>query len=586
MFHFHALKAPTPFLFFTGKGGVGKTSLACATAIGLADRGLIVLLVSTDPASNLDEMLEVALTNRPTPVPNVAGLSAMNIDPEAAAENYRTRVLEQLGPEITASERSTVREQLSGACTTEIAAFDEFVGLLDGDMAGFDHIIFDTAPTGHTLRLLSLPKAWTGFLRDNERGASCLGPHSGLKMQEDRFRKALQALGDSRRTTIILVTRADRGAIREAARTSGELDALNLSNQLLAVNARFHATDPTDAVAAALERDQDEALAAMPASLAKLPGDEIPLLGFDLVGLAALRELVSASVPSPSLPAVSEPEAEPVVLPGLDRLVDEIAQGKHGLIMVMGKGGVGKTTIAAAIAVGLARRGYAVHLSTTDPAAHVAFVVDGAMPGLTVDRIDPAIETERYVAKIMATRGRNLDEQGRALLREDLASPCTEEVAVFHAFSHIVAEARAAFVVLDTAPTGHTLLLLDATGAYHRQMTSQLEPSGPRRIITPLMRLQDPAYTRVILVTLPETTPVSEAAALQGDLRRAGIDPFGWVINKSLAASGTHDPLLRLRLVTERAQIARVQKGLAKQAFVIGWRSKPPIGVGELQTLS
>ncbi len=322
----------------------------------------------------------------------------------------------------------------------------------------------------------------------------------------------------------------------------------------------------------------------MPASLAKLPRDEIPLLGFDLVGLTALRALLSPSNPSP--PAASEPEAEPVDLPGLDRLVDEIAQGKRGLIMVMGKGGVGKTTIAAAIAVGLAKRGHAVHLSTTDPAAHVAFVVDGAMPGLTVDRIDPAVETERYVAKILASRSGELDEQGMALLREDLASPCTEEVAVFHAFSRIVVEARAAFVVLDTAPTGHTLLLLDATGAYHRQMTRQLDPSGPGRIITPLMRLQDPVYTRVILATLPETTPVSEAAALQDDLRRAGIEPFGWVINKSLAASGTHDPLLRLRLVTERAQIARVRNGLAKRAFMIGWRNKPPIGVGELRNLS
>jgi arsenite-transporting ATPase len=584
MFHFHALSAPTPFLFFTGKGGVGKTSLACATAIGLADRGLRVLLVSTDPASNLDEMLEVALTDSPTPVPNVAGLSAMNIDPEAAAESYRTRVLEQLGPAATPDEKSTVREQLSGACTTEIAAFDEFVGLLDGDKAGFDHIIFDTAPTGHTLRLLSLPKAWTGFLKDNDRGASCLGPHSGLKMQEDRFRRALQTLGDSKRTTIILVTRADRGAIREAARTSGELDALNLSNQLLAVNGRFHATDPTDVVAAALERDQDEALATMPASLTKLQRDEIPLLGFDIVGLVALRALLSPSNPLPI--AASEQKAEPIDLPGLDRLVDEIAHAERGLIMVMGKGGVGKTTIAAAIAVGLAKRGHAVHLSTTDPAAHVAFVVDGVMSGLTVGRIDPVVETERYVAKILASRGRDLDEQGKALLLEDLASPCTEEVAVFHAFSHVVAEARAAFVVLDTAPTGHTLLLLDATGAYHRQMTRQLEPSGVGRVITPLMRLQDPAYTRVILVTLPETTPVSEAAALQDDLRRAGIEPFGWVINKSLTASGTHDPLLRLRLVRERAQIARVQNGLAKRAFIIGWRSKPPIGVGELQTLS
>ena len=584
MLPFRALNAPTPFLFFTGKGGVGKTSLACAAAIGLADGGLRVLLVSTDPASNLDEMLEVALTDRPRPVPNVIGLSAMNIDPEAAAESYRTRVLEQLGPAVTSDERSTVREQLSGACTTEIAAFDEFVGLLDGDIAGFDHIIFDTAPTGHTLRLLSLPKAWTGFLKDNDRGASCLGPHSGLKMQEDRFRKALHALGDPRRTTIILVTRADRGAIREAARTSGELDALNLKNQILAVNGRFHAGDPTDVVAAALERDQDEALAAMPASLAKLPRDEIPLVGFDIVGLAALRALLSPANPPPI--AAGGQEAGSIDLSGLDRLVDDIARGQHGLIMVMGKGGVGKTTIAAAIAVGLAKRGHAVHLSTTDPAAHVAFVVDGAMPNLTVDRIDPRVETERYVAKIMASRGRDLDEQGKALLLEDLASPCTEEVAVFHAFSHVVAEARSAFVVLDTAPTGHTLLLLDATGAYHRQMTSQLEPSGPGRIVTPLMRLQDPAHTRVILATLPETTPVSEAAALQEDLRRAGIEPFGWVINKSLAASGTRDPLLRLRLAMERTQIARVQNGLAKRAFVIGWRSKPPIGVGELQTLS
>lgn len=582
--HFRALTATTPYLFFTGKGGVGKTSLACATAVGLADRGRRVLIVSTDPASNLDEMLEVTLTDRPTPVPNVTGLSAMNIDPEAAAESYRKRVLEQLGPEVTADERSTVREQLSGACTTEIAAFDEFVGLLDGDIAGFDHIIFDTAPTGHTLRLLSLPKAWTGFLKDNDRGASCLGPHSGLKIQEDRFRKALQALGDSRQTTIILVTRADRGAIREAARTSGELDALNLSNQILVVNGRFHATDPTDVVAIALERDQDEALAAMPAALAKLPRDEIPLLGFDIVGVTALRALLSPS--NQRSVSSSESNAEPVDLPGLDRLVDDIAQGKRGLIMVMGKGGVGKTTIAAAIAVGLAKRGHAVHLSTTDPAAHVSFVVDGVMPGLTVDRIDPRGETERYVAKILASRGRDLDQQGKALLLEDLASPCTEEVAVFHAFSHVVAEARSAFVVLDTAPTGHTLLLLDATGAYHRQMTSQLAPTGAGRIVTPLMRLQDPTHTKVILVTLPETTPVSEAASLQEDLRRAGVEPYGWVINKSLTVSGTRDPLLRLRLDKEQAQITRVRKGLAKRAFIIGWRTKPPTGVEELKTLS
>lgn len=581
---FSALKDPTRFLFFTGKGGVGKTSLSCASAIALADRGLRILLVSTDPASNLDEMLGVNLSDTPTPIPGVPGLSAMNIDPEQAAEDYRERVIEQLGPEADSQEVSTVREQLSGACTTEIAAFDEFVGLLADDAPEFDHIIFDTAPTGHTLRLLSLPKAWTGFLETNERGASCLGPHSGLKMQEDRFRSALRCLGDPARTTIVLVTRPDKGAIREAARTSDELAALGLSNQLLAINGRFRAADPTDPVATALVREQDEAIAGMPASLAARPRDEFPLLGFDMVGIPALRALLS---PPSAAPAQMEdvPNAAGD-LPGIGRLVDEIAAGEKGLVMVMGKGGVGKTTVAAAIAVGLAKRGHAVHLTTTDPAAHLSFVVAGEMPGLTVDRIDPVVETERYIEKIMATRGRDLDDEGKALLREDLASPCTEEVAVFHAFSRVVAEARSAFVVIDTAPTGHTLLLLDTTGAYHRQMTRHLDPDAPGRVVTPLMRLQDENYTRVILVTLPETTPVSEAAALQGDLKRAGIDPYGWVINKSMAASGTRDPLLRSRLKGEHEQVDRVREHYAKRVCALEFRPEPPVGLDELRSLS
>ena len=583
MIQFSALDNPTTYLFFTGKGGVGKTSLSCVSAIALADRGLRVLLVSSDPASNLDEMLGVTLSDEPKRVPKVDGLFAMNIDPEAAANAYRIRVLDQLGPDADDDEKSLVREQLSGACTTEIAAFDEFVGLLAGGAPDFDHIVFDTAPTGHTLRLLSLPKAWTGFLETNQRGASCLGPHSGLKMQEDRFREALQCLGDPARTTIVLVTRPDRGAIREAARTSGELGALGLTNQLLAINGRFRAADAGDAVASAIAREQEETLAAMPDILAALPRAEFPLLGVDMVGLPALRALMS---PVPPSPAAVEDGDMPPDLPGLSKLVDEIASGERGLIMVMGKGGVGKTTIAAAIAVGLAARGHAVHLTTTDPAAHLSFVVDGVMPGLTVDRIDPAAETRRYVDKIMASRGRDLDDEGKALLLEDLASPCTEEVAVFHAFSRVVGEARSAFVVIDTAPTGHTLLLLDATGAYHRQMTRHLERGASGRMITPLMRLQDADYTRVILVALPETTPVSEAGALQDDLRRAGIEPYGWVINKSMAATGTRDPLLRSRLKGERAQIDRVKADFARRAYLLGFCTTPPVGLKELERLA
>jgi arsenite-transporting ATPase len=576
------LQEPTRYLFFTGKGGVGKTSLSCAVALFLADQGKSVLLVSTDPASNLDEMLGITLSDRATAIPGTVSLFALNIDPDKAAEDYRGRVLDQLGPDATADEKTTVREQLSGACTIEIAAFDEFVGLLAGDAAAYDHVIFDTAPTGHTLRLLSLPRAWSGFLQANDRGASCLGPHSGLKMQEDRFRTALQTLADPALTSIVLVTRADRGAVREAARTSAELLDLGLGNQRLLVNGVFHANVPGDAVADGLARDHAAVLANLPEALAALPMAEVPLRSFDMVGLPSLRALLQPEAAMAPVSAVVAGSDEA----GLAAMVDDLARAGRGLIMVMGKGGVGKTTVAAAIAVGLVKRGHAVHLTTTDPAAHVSLVVDGTLPGLTVDRIDPEAETARYVEKIMSTKGRDLDEADRALMREDLASPCTEEVAVFHAFSRTVAEARSAFVVMDTAPTGHTLLLLDATGAYHRQMVQDMGEAAQGRMITPLMRLQDPDYTRVILVALPETTPVSEAASLQDDLRRAQIEPRAWVVNRAMARTGTTDPLLQQRIASELRQLARLHDGLASRLYLLPFCPVPPVGIPLLAALT
>jgi arsenite/tail-anchored protein-transporting ATPase len=578
------LERPTRHLFFTGKGGVGKTSLATATAVALADRGRRVLLVSTDPASNLGQVLECAVGDAIAPVASVPGLSTLNIDPAAAAAAYRERVVGPVRGALPEDAVAQIEEQLSGACTTEIAAFDEFTRLLTGDgiVAGFEHIVFDTAPTGHTLRLLQLPGAWSRFLDDNPGGASCLGPLSGLQAQQAQYAAAVRSLSDPAATTLVLVTRPERSALDEADRTSGELAALGIDNQLLVVNGVFAAHDPADALATALEQRGLAALASMPARLRQLAVEHVPLRPANVVGTAAVRALLADTPPGPDPDADEGARGE---LPGsLGVLVDELAEAGHGLVMVMGKGGVGKTTIAAAVAVELASRGVPVHLSTTDPAAHVAEAIGDEVPNLTVSRIDPAAETRRYSARVLQSRGRDLDDDGRRLLLEDLRSPCTEEVAVFHAFSRVVNQARRGVVVLDTAPTGHTLLLLDATGAYHREVL-RTSSMPAERIVTPMMRLRDPDHTRILIATLPETTPVLEAEQLQEDLRRAGIEPWAWVINQSLAGAETSDPVLRARAVAEQPLIRRVSGELARRTALVAMQAAPPTGAAALRGL-
>ena len=578
------LESPTRFLFFTGKGGVGKTSLACASAIALADRGKRVLLVSTDPASNLDEVLGVRLGGTPREIPGVAGLRALNIDPEAAARAYREKLVGPYRGKLPEAVVRSMEEQLSGACTMEIAAFDEFSRLLgEPDVtAEFDHVIFDTAPTGHTLRLMTLPTAWTGFLDANTTGNSCLGPLAGLEKQRVIYEHAVATLADGERTTLVLVSRAQKASLREAERTSQELAAIGVRNQRLILNGVFKASD-SDPVALALEGRGAQALTMWAEFLARVPICKVPLRTYNLIGLPALRALVRESK-GPLLQ--SPPSDQGPALPPLDtlaRLVDDFGKAGRGVIMTMGKGGVGKTTIAAAIATELARRGFQVHLSTTDPAAHVAAAA-GQIEGLQVSRIDPHEETRAYVEQVMATSGKDLDASGRALLEEDLRSPCTEEIAVFRAFARVVAQGVGGFVVLDTAPTGHTLLLLDATEAYHREVARKASEM-PEEVRNLLPRLRDPAFTRVLLVTLPEATPVHEAGALQEDLRRAQIEPFAWVINQSFAQSGSRDPLLVVRGHGEAPYIREVVEDLSKRTALVPWVADEPVGPEKLRQL-
>ncbi|WP_374515896.1 arsenical pump-driving ATPase [Niveibacterium sp.] len=571
------------YLFFTGKGGVGKTSIACATAICLAERGRRVLLVSTDPASNVGQVFGIEIGNRILDIPVVPGLAALEIDPQAAAQAYRDRIVGPVRGVLPEAVVRGIEEQLSGACTTEIAAFDEFTGLLtnSAQTAGFDHIVFDTAPTGHTIRLLQLPGAWSGFLDAGKGDASCLGPLAGLEKQRTQYKAAVDALADTARTRLVLVARAQAATLREVARTHDELASIGLGRQYLVINGVLPVSEAAqDPLAQAIVTRESQAIAAMPEALRTLPRDTLALKPFNLVGLPALRALFESDKDD----AVEPDTLTDFQAPALSGLVDAIAADGHGLVMLMGKGGVGKTTLAAAIAVSLARRGLPVHLTTSDPAAHLEDALTGALDNLTVSRIDPHVETERYRRQVLETKGAQLDEAGRALLEEDLRSPCTEEIAVFQAFSRVIREAGRKFVVMDTAPTGHTLLLLDATGAYHREVSRQM--AAGQHFTTPMMQLQDPKQTKVLVVTLAETTPVLEAANLQADLRRAGIEPWAWVINNSVAAAHPHSRLLRLRAHNESREFAAVAQKHATRYAVVPLSQDEPIGVERLQALT
>lgn len=542
------------YLFFTGKGGVGKTSLACATALALAERGRRVLIVSTDPASNLDEVFGVKLQSSPQPLAEIPGLWACNLDPLAAAAAYREKVVAPYRGVLPPAVIRNMEEQFSGACTTELAAFDAFVSLLADDELGarFDHIVFDTAPTGHTLRLLSLPGAWSGYLNTTTAEASCLGPLAGLQEQRQRYAVSLQRLGDEAQTLVVLVARPDRSSLGEAERSRQELREMGLANARLLINGVLgeHSQDDT---ARALRANQQELLRGV-------SGAQVPLLPLNLVGWAALRQLLQAA-PAPT--EVGELPPIPEALGNLDDLARELQQRGHGVVMTMGKGGVGKTSVALKLAQKLAAGGQQVRLTTTDPAGDLLEGQDGL---LHVDRIDANREIERYTREVLSKAADNLGEEGLALLKEDLRSPCTEEIAVFRAFAEAVEQGEQGFVVIDTAPTGHTILLMDASEAYSREVMRN-QQGAPESVVRLLPRLRDPSFTHIVLVTLAEPTPVHEASSLQQDLRRAGIEPFAWVVNRSLLACGTSDPVLAARAAHEARCLEEVLQ-LSSRAYL------------------
>jgi arsenite/tail-anchored protein-transporting ATPase len=573
----------TKFLFFTGKGGVGKTSIACATAVTLADEGKKVLLVSTDPASNLQDVLDVGLTNNPKAIPNVPNLYACNLDPEEAARVYRDKIIGPYRGKLPDAVVANMEEQLSGACTVEIAAFDEFTKLLSDPSVvdAYEHIIFDTAPTGHTLRLLQLPTAWSGFLEENTHGASCLGPLSGVSEKKQIYSITMDALSDSSKTTLILVARPDESSLIEANRASKELKEIGITNQALIINGLLKSYLPEDKISSSFYERQRKAIKQMPKDLKQVVTYSLPYVSYSLTGIQNLRYLFKQyTMPAKQSDAIGKP----ISLPGLNKVIEDFTNNNTRVIFTMGKGGVGKTTMASAIAVGLVEKGHKVHLTTTDPAAHLEFVFQNShlSEQLTISRINPIEVVEVYKAEVLSKVSNELDEEALAYIQEDLNSPCTEEIAVFRAFADVVAKSQEEIVVIDTAPTGHTLLLLDAAQSYHKEL-ARSTGEIPESVKMLLPRLRNPKETSVVIVTLAEATPVLEASRLQDDLKRADIMPKWWVINQSLYATETRDPILKGRAQAEEGWIQKVTTELAEKSAIVPLMSEENTGYEQLK---
>lgn len=558
----------TKYLFFTGKGGVGKTSIACATAVGLADKGKKILLISTDPASNLQDVFNQSLNGHGSEIAEIPGLTVVNLDPEQAAAEYRERVIAPFRGKLPESVIQNMEEQLSGSCTVEIAAFNEFSDFITDvqKQSEFDHIIFDTAPTGHTLRMLQLPSAWSTFISESTHGASCLGQLSGLEERKEIYKKAVETLSDTGATRLMLVSRPETAPLKEAARSSHELQLLGIKNQILIINGVLQQLDKNDNVSSQLHERQQKALQSMPAELSGYPLYHVPLRSYNLSSIANIRRMLYSDSLS------SEVNYKPVASPkGVDEMVDDLYTSGKRVIFTMGKGGVGKTTLATEIALKLTKLGAKVHLTTTDPANHLNYEL-AVKAGITVSRIDEAEVLEKYKNEVRNKAAEAVTAEDMEYIEEDLRSPCTQEIAVFKAFAEIVDKAETEIVVIDTAPTGHTLLLLDATQSYHKEVErTQGEVTGAVANLLP--RLRNSKETEVVIVTLPEATPVFEAERLQMDLQRAGINNKWWVVNACLSLTDTQNSFLKAKAQNELVWIKKVEQLSQGNTALIEWRN-------------
>ncbi|WP_160673583.1 arsenical pump-driving ATPase [Clostridium sp. C8-1-8] len=552
------------FIFFTGKGGVGKTSTACATAVTLADNGNKVLIVSTDPASNLQDVFNINLSSVHQQVETAPNLFVVNLNPEEAARKYKESIVGPYRGKLPDVVIAEMEEKLSGSCTLEVSAFNEFSDYITNDeiQKKYDYIIFDTAPTGHTLRLLELPAAWNKYVNEQDTENLSVGQLSGLQSRREDCKKAVDTLSDPNMTKMILVSRAENIPLLETARALKELEELEISNFTIVINGLVNSGN--DSISDNFYKKQQIALQNIPEELKNIETFFIPLRSYNISGIDNIRMMLKDDRIKDVI--INQDELN---LKGLKHLINDLYNSKKKVVFTMGKGGVGKTSIAAAVALGLSEKGAKVHLTTTDPADHLQYIIQQDSK-ITLSKIDEKKVLEEYKSEVLSEAEQTMSKEDIDYLKESLKTPCTQEIAVFRAFSKIVEKADDEIVVIDTAPTGHTLLLLDSSERNYKQIeSSQVEvPNSVRKL---LPRLRNKNDTEVIIVTLPEITPIYEATRLEEDLKRAGIFTKWWVINSSLLLTNTKNDLLRVKASSELQWINKTINYTNNNCVITPW---------------
>jgi arsenite-transporting ATPase len=580
----------TQYIFFSGKGGVGKTSMACTHAVRLAEEGKKTLIVTTDPASNLADVFEQEIGHQITKIRDIAGLWAMEIDPDKATQEYIDRAMAPIRAAFPPQIVQVMEEQMSGPCTAEVAAFDRFTDFLETPTnanradTDFDVVIFDTAPTGHTIRLLELPSEWSQTIEAANAGSgqTCLGPTAAIQDAKQKYERALAAMRDAEQTTFIFVLNPEAISIKETQRAIQELSKLGIHNYRLIVNGIIPVESAENPLFTARAEMQARYLSQIE-TLFPYPKQKMNLLAGEIKGLKRLRQVAKIFFDGAAPDGTFEAEDIRPRMAGLATPIEEIwariqPNGHHRTVFFAGKGGVGKTVASCITAVWLARQGYKTLLLTTDPAAHLGDVLDtpvddkiapvSGQPNLWAAKIDPKAAAEAYKARILEdARRRGRPESAIATMEEELNSPCTEEMAAFDKFIEYASQDEWQAVVFDTAPTGHTLRLLELPVDWSKQIdvkvfasvdTTAADDVAKKRFGKVIEMMRDPAQSTFAFVMYPEATPILEAWRAAQELSTVGIRPGMVVSNFIIPPEQATTPFVQSRRAMQEKYMAEI----------------------------